>query len=240
MTGRALLLGLLLFLDAASRPEILVVYHSRQPRWVAPLGCAGCTLHDLARDPLPARRYDTVVLDGHSLPGLTVLGADEARIRALLSRAAPRLVIALTCYGAELHLLSEIFKVASIEEVLAAPAPLPWTGLRVDDACVLREGPRRVCFAPPQGMRAYRRDDLLRAGRLADEARQRLRRCDAVRTYARLRPRYVCLEDGVGPPALLKVESHEVNPDCPADPLAVRVRPCGAGRDPAPAAPAPG
>lgn len=207
--------------------DTLVIYSGKQQRLTPPLSCWRCDTLDLETGRLPRRRYEIVILDGHSTPPDDILNGSVERVAAALRLASPRLVVAWTCYGSELSTLEHLFASPSTMHVLAAPATLSWKGLKVHRGCVLAHGPLPQCFSVPPEMHRFRRTDLAPLRAEAERMRTRVRACDAELPFVRIRPRYLCLDEAAAPPALLAVESHEINTLCHPSAHPVGVRRCG-------------
>src|SRR5262249_34175055 len=148
---RSMLAAGAMWLAACGRkPTTLVVYNSHEVRRFERLECSDCTSFDVLNGEAPAQTYDTLVLDGHSLPPHQILGASLDRFDLLFEQTAPRLLVAITCHGAELELLEHFFaKSPRAEMVLASPEPLPWPGSTVDDDCLNRNPASPDCFRLP-------------------------------------------------------------------------------------------
>ncbi|MFT3769619.1 MAG: hypothetical protein QM820_29640 [Minicystis sp.] len=214
--------------------DVLVVYDSRQARRAPPLDCAQCETFDSATSSLPGRSYEAVVLDGHSLPPENVVGAPISRIEAILEQAAPRLLVANTCYGAEIRLLRGFFTASPRAEVAMASAePLPWPGSDIDGACLARHGAIPACFHVPSSIRNFSREDVARLEERALETLATISACRDSPPLVRLRPLYLCIEDQAGPTAVMEVSFDDLQRDCGTESSApLRVVRCGLRSDP--------
>jgi hypothetical protein len=216
---------------ATPRASVLVVYDSHQARRSLLLDCTHCEAFDVAAGGLPSRSYEAVALDGHSLPPGQVIGTSLDRIAAVLERAEPRLIVALTCYGAELHLLDRLFAASPrAETVMASAESLPWPGSSVDDTCLARRGASPACFHVPGAVQTFSREDVARLDAQAKDDLASVRACRAPPRFARHRPLYLCIEGDAA--AVLEVSFDEIERDCRPQVLEdLRVVRCGVRDD---------
>ncbi len=232
-----------LLLACAGDGRVLVITNSAQPRLAPPITCEECDTLDLAADTRPGRRYEVAVLDGHSLPGEGMLGVDESTLVDALSAADPRWIVAATCYAAEIGTLEHLFARSSrLEEVRAAPSTVPWSLPAPDAGCLGASSRPDRCFHLPERSQVYDRTavaSLAEAGREA--VRAELRACRVPPRFVRLRPHYLCVDDGRAS-ALLRVDPARIEPACIAEhPDRYLVDDCGVRGDgvPVPGALAP-
>lgn len=220
----------LLLLAGCRRPahSVLIVHNSQQARWIAPLTCDGCKSVDIAKGDTEQGQQRVVVFDGHSLPGIHVLGQPTARLAAIVRRGNPELVVMATCYGAELQLLDALFSASDrVKVVMASPLSLPWAGFSIRTECLSLGGQLTDCFTVPSGVHLYTRNRLAALKALGEQAKRAVHDCAVPPRFVRLRPHYLCLEDKRGAPGILRVTFDDLNPACIPPTMALVMVDCG-------------
>ena len=215
----ALALVIVLAGACGDRADILVVFDGTQKRWAPPMDCRRCRLLDRAAGAPGSEHFDLLVLDGHSLPGEATVGFHEIELVALLRAVQPRSVVLNTCFGANLQLLRVLFDaVPALEEVAGAPRQLAWGSSWLDERCLEERPADLACVRPVGLLETYRRADLAALDRAAARLRDDVLACHRSIPFVRVTPTCVCVTASDVPPAIWRLNPHELEPSCSLEP----------------------
>lgn len=236
MSKRTCILALLLVVGVleAGRlrrtTDILIVSNSSQHRPVEPVTCESCDSIDVGRAQRPQLSYPMVIIDGHSVPGVHILGRPEVEVLSAIALARPKIVILATCYGAELGLLGRIFQQsATTEVILAAATTLPWEGYTLDEGCLAKHPASPDCFVLPAEFEIYTRSNVQRLQSRAARLLAEVKDCQRMPPLVRVYPHYLCLDEPFGR-ALFQIDVEGLSNGCPSMGPDAPLHHCGRSR----------
>lgn len=184
-----------------NRSACLILYSN--PRWAEPFECMGCLVREIGKESGTA---DVLFLDGHSTPPNLLLERSREEVVARIVRIAPTTIVAITCWFAELGVMSELFhSLPGLTEIWATTYEIPWRN-------TMRESP---CDWNVGMLKRFSREDVINAEADARQLLADIAACKISPPLAQQIPPYLCVHTKSGQLLRFRITLDELHQNCP-------------------------